>query len=117
MKNRILVLALVVLAACNSTRYSETTFFVSPQLYTKPASQKLEPQLTPAPACTTSCLEVRQDGVQTPFTLYQDQIKGFAFQAGFRYTLKIRIGSTDTPSGCCIVAYSLLDILEKTPAQ
>jgi Domain of unknown function (DUF4377) len=109
----------VLLAGCNPVRHTEKTVYVSSQLVSQKA-QAFEPQSLPE-VCRTECLEVRDAPSSNPYFLYQAEIKGFSFQAGYSYKLRVQISSSGTGISAIgdylLGAWTLLETLEKTPAQ
>lgn len=61
------------------------------------------------------CFRVRQHP-DTAWTLFYDSIDGFAFEAGFEYTLRVRVRTVpDPPADGSSLAYQLLLVLRKAP--
>lgn len=71
-------------------------------------------------ACTglipQQCLQVRERPDE-PFTLFYDSIRGFTYEPGFTY--RIRVGErriANPPADGSSLAYRLVALLSKTPA-
>lgn len=61
------------------------------------------------------CLRVRQLP-DTAWGLFYDAIDGFAFEAGFEYTLRVRVRTVpNPPADASSLAYRLITVLRKTP--
>jgi Domain of unknown function (DUF4377) len=64
----------------------------------------------------TMCLQTRERSDQ-PFTLFYDVIEGFAFEAGYRYLLRVRESPVrEPPADGSSLRYTLIRTLSKTPA-
>lgn len=62
------------------------------------------------------CLEVREDPADD-WELFYDDIEGFTFESGFRYTLRIKVEEVDNPpADASSLRYELIEVVDKTPA-
>lgn len=62
------------------------------------------------------CLRVRERP-DTAWTFFYDSIEGFAFEAGFNYTIRVRVREIrNPPADGSSRAYRLLAVLTKEPA-
>ena len=63
------------------------------------------------------CMLVR-DNLDSSWKNFYDQIDGFEFQQGYTYKLKIQVTEVENPpADASSLKYSLVEILEKTPAD
>lgn len=66
----------------------------------------------------STCLQVRERGTDNNWTLFYDDIKGFEYEPGYLYLLKLRVESLDpsqVPADGSSLRYSLISIEEKMP--
>jgi predicted small secreted protein len=100
-----------LLGACNDSYTREIVLFVAPQLT---ACQTIsgKPQLADPATTSKRCLQVSESATG-PFNPSED-ISGFTFEPGNKYTLSVR-ENLIAPSGS--VDYVLLSVLEKTPVN
>lgn len=62
------------------------------------------------------CMQVRR-GPDEPWELFYGGIDGFAFEPGFTYELQVDVTEvSDPPSDASSRRYTLLRVIEKTPA-
>jgi hypothetical protein len=107
------LVTLAIISSCEQIQVVEKEMLIAPTLYTAPKTARMTTQLTPINPCTENCLQYRYTPSESWMYLYKDQIKGFTFEAGFNYKLRVKIESSSNSTG----SYSLLQTLEKTKAQ
>lgn len=62
------------------------------------------------------CMQVRESPDEDWELLY-DEIRGFTFEPGHTYTLRVRVASVDeAPADASAHRFDLVEIVEKTPA-
>jgi Domain of unknown function (DUF4377) len=108
------VVALISMISCNQIQVQETDMLIASSLYTASKTARATTQQTINP-CTQNCLQYRYNVTDSWAYLYQDQIKGFTFEAGYDYKLRVKIESGTNPDFGPV--YTLLKTLEKTKAQ
>ncbi|HEU4410868.1 MAG TPA: DUF4377 domain-containing protein [Polyangiaceae bacterium] len=63
------------------------------------------------------CLQVQREG-QTEWRLFYSEIEGFSFEAGNRYTLRVRIEPVaDPPADASSLRYVLVEVVSREPAR
>ncbi len=107
-------LAVIVFSSCNHLGVQEIDIFVAPTLYTAPKTARVSTQQLIQP-CTENCLQYRVNATDSWLYLYQDQIQGFKFEAGYNYKLRVRVGSGTNPDFG--PTYTLVQTTEKIKAQ
>lgn len=62
------------------------------------------------------CLEVREDPADD-WELFYDDIEGFTFESGFRYSLRVKVEEVDNPpADASSLRYELIEVVDKKPA-
>jgi Domain of unknown function (DUF4377) len=117
----ILILTFPVLAAgCSTAQYSERLVYVSPQLVSsRTLNNQLQSKMIVSQYCSVDCLEIRDVPQGTPRLIF-NSIKGFTFEAGNSYKLKVQILTENQTSSFGtqpVENWTLLETLEKTPAK
>ena len=94
---------LITLSACQSTSHDNNleTFYIDSTLHD---CQGL---------VARKCLRVKTD-TQAPWRLFYSEIKGFSFEPGFRYVLKVKTKKIENPpADASSIAYQLIEIEQK----
>ena len=62
------------------------------------------------------CMQVR-DSPDKDWELFYDEIRGFTFEPGYRYTLRVRVTPVDEPpADASALRYELVEVVDRTPA-
>lgn len=63
------------------------------------------------------CLLVRENP-EDEYTFFYDNIEGFEYEEGFNYTLQVRVEQVENPpADASSLKYTLVEVVEKTPAE
>jgi Domain of unknown function (DUF4377) len=110
----------VLTAGCSTAQYSERTIYVSPQLVSsRTGNNQLQSKTIAIQYCSVDCLEIRDVPQGMPSLIF-NSIKGFKFEAGNSYKLKVQIlteNQTNSFGTQPVENWTLLETLEKTPIK